>query len=226
MRFSVLVVDDNRIASDRLADSLRSEPDIEVVGTASNGREAVAFARTHVPDFILMDLDMPIMNGIEATTHICSELPSVKVIVLSNYDDDDHLFGAFKAGATGYVMKGATSEEIAACIRERGNQVVFLPSTLSLRVIAEFNRVSNQSHRKKAPYSNLTAQEREVLKQIAAGKTNKQIATVLFIEPVTVRNHVTNILHKLVVNNRLEAAQLAVELGIVDRSPAPGSQPL
>jgi len=213
--FRVLVVGDIRPTADGMSESLRQEPDIQVIGTVYNGRDAVTFARETLPDIVLMDLSMTVMDGIEATTIICSELPSVKVIALTGCDDDDHLFGAFKAGATGYIVKGASSEEIAHCIRALGNQAVFLPPSLSMRVIAEFNRVSNRDRSKRSPYLSLTPQEIEVLKLIAANRTNRQIATTLSIEQATVRNHVTNILHKLVANNRVEATKIAIDRGII-----------
>lgn len=213
----VLVVDDDRRTADGISASLRLEPDIDVIGTVYDGRDAIAFARENLPDFVLMDLSMGGMGGIESTKHIRTELPSVEVIVLTSYDDDDHLFGAFKAGASGYVVKGASPEEIAQCIRDRSRQIVFLPPSLSIRVMAEFNRVSNLDGRRKAPYNNLTPQEIEVLQHISTGKTNRQIASALCIEPVTVRNHVTNILHKLVANNRMEAARIAQDRGIILR---------
>ncbi len=214
--FRILVVDDDRQTADGISDSFRLEPDMEVIGTVYDGRDAITFARENLPVFILMDLSMGVMGGIEATRHIRQELPSVEVIVVTSYDDDEHLFGAFKAGATGYVVKGAPPEEIAQCIRDRSRQIVFLPPTLSIRVMGEFNRVTNQNDSKKSHYINLIPQEIAVLKLIAAGKTNKQIAAELFIEPVTVRNHVTNILHKLVANNRMEAAKIAQDRGIIE----------
>jgi DNA-binding NarL/FixJ family response regulator len=213
--FRVLVVDDSRRTADGIAEQLREEADMSVIGAVYSGRDAVTFAWEHLPDIVLMDLNMDGMGGIEATTRICADLPSVKVIVVTGCDDDEHLFGAFKAGASGYIVKGATAEEIAQCIRDLGRQVVFLPPSLSLRVIAEFNRVANQDRSKGSPYLNLTPQEVVVLQLIAANKTNRQIADKLFVEPGTVRNHVTKILHKLAANSRVEAAQIGIQRGII-----------
>src|SRR2546421_821279 len=191
------------------------EEDIEVVGLAADGEEAIRLARRLVPDVLLTDINMPKVTGIQVTQTVKRELPSVGVVILTIYHDDANVFQAIKAGATGYVLKDSPPEETIAAIRaiHRGDSL--LHPSIAARVLTEFNRISSQRAADLALFSELTDREIEVLKEVATGKRNREIAGTLFISEKTVKNHVSNILFKLQANDRTEAAMLAARQGLV-----------
>jgi DNA-binding NarL/FixJ family response regulator len=211
----LLIAEDERLTREALARLLDMEEEIEVVGRAPNGRVAVELARQVLPDVLLTDIQMPEMNGIEATRRIKQEMPNIGIVILTIYDDDANVFEAIKAGAQGYVLKDSPPEETVAAVRAVARGEALLPPPIAARVIAEFSRISAQRAVDLKVFSELTDREREVLRLIGNGKRNREIAQELFISEKTVKNHVSNILWKLQVNDRTEAALFAARQGLV-----------
>jgi two-component system, NarL family, response regulator LiaR len=203
----VLITDDHGVVRQGLRMFLSLDPDIEVVGEAANGQEAVAMARELKPDVVLMDLLMPVMDGIEATRVIRSELSEVEVLALTSVLEDVSVTGAVRAGAIGYLLKDTDAEELHRAIRGAAENRVQLAPEAAARLIREV----------RAPESpeELTERETEILKLLARGKANKQIATSLFVSEKTVKAHVSSILMKLGVQSRTQAALYAVRTGLV-----------
>ena len=214
-KIRLLIAEDERLTREALARLLALEEDIEVVGQAPHGKEALRLARESIPDVLLTDINMPEVDGIELTRKIKQELPSVGVVILTIYHDDANVFQAIKAGATGYVLKDSPPEDTVAAIRaiHRGDSL--LHPSIAARVLQEFNRISTQRAGDLKLFSELTDREIEVLKEVATGKRNREIADTLFISEKTVKNHISNILFKLQVNDRTEAAVLAMRGGLV-----------
>lgn len=215
-RIRLLVAEDETVVRYALAQLLGAEEDIEVVAEAPNGEAAVVLARDREPDVILMDLQMPKMDGITATRQIREELPGCAVVVLTNYHDDEHVFEAIKAGASGYVLKSAPPEETLEAIRAAARGEGFLQASLVSRVLDEFSRVSRMREAAKEVFAELTRREMEVLEQLGQGLRNREIAERLFISEKTVKNHISSIFAKLQVNDRTEAALLAARHGLTD----------
>ncbi len=212
--YRVGIVDDHRPYALALADSLTSERDVVVVGIAGNGEEALRLATTQRPDVLLMDLEMPVMDGIAATRRLTEQMPSVEVLVLTVFDDGPHLFQALQAGAKGYLLKNAEPSAVAQAVRDVVAGGAALPPALAGLVLAEFGRLSQSSTGREALYRQLTRQETEVLKRLSRRLTNEQISQELCLEMTTVKKHVGNVLRKLEVNNRQEAAQIARTMGL------------
>jgi DNA-binding NarL/FixJ family response regulator len=214
-KIRLLIAEDERLTREALARLLALEEDIEIVGQAADGEEAIRLARQLVPDVLLTDINMPKANGIQVTQAVKQEMPSVGIVILTIYHDDANVFQAIKAGATGYVLKDGPPEETLAAVRAiyRGDSL--LHPSIAARVLSEFNRVSAQRAVDMKLFSELTDREIEVLKQVATGKRNREIAEELFISEKTVKNHISNILFKLQVNDRTEAAMLAARQGLV-----------
>jgi RNA polymerase sigma factor (sigma-70 family) len=211
-----MIVDDQRLMRQTLMQLLGMEEDLEIVGEAGDGEQAVRVARRALPDVVLMDIGMPQMDGITATRRLKQEMPNVAVVILTIFDDDDKLFSAIKSGARGYVLKDGTPQDIADAVRRAHRGEGVLPSQFVSRVMNEFARVSAQKESLAQLFAALSDREVEVLKLIAEGLSNRQIAERLFISEKTVKNHVSNILDKLHVNDRTEAALAAVRHGLVD----------
>ncbi|MCC6036628.1 MAG: response regulator transcription factor [Armatimonadota bacterium] len=207
----VLIAEDETLVRQSLAQLLDAEPDIEVVAVAADGEQALHLCRQHLPDVVLMDLKMPRMDGIEATKRIKQEMPSVEVCILTIYDDDLNLFEALRAGAKGYVLKDATPQQVAEAIRIVASGGGILSPSLVPKVLAEFQRFAETKAELRKLFSELTPRERDILRLLAQGKSNKEIAQTLFLSEKTVRNYVSNILRKLEVNSRTEAALLAAK---------------
>jgi DNA-binding NarL/FixJ family response regulator len=211
-KIRVLVAEDEVMTRELLARLIALEPDIEVVGQAANGKQAVGLARKLMPDVLLTDIRMPDMNGIEATKLIKSEIPSIQVVILTIHHDDANVFEAIKAGARGYVLKESPPEDTVAAIRAVARGEALLHPSIASRVIMEFSRLSEQHESDLRLYAQLTDREREVLKLLAQGKRNKEIGEELFIAEKTVKNHVSNILWKLECNDRTQAALFAARV--------------
>ena len=210
----VLVCDDHPVYRDGLAMLLSSLDGLEVVGTASDGVEAVRLTGELQPDVVVMDLQMPELNGIEATARMTAEQPHVAVLVLTMYDDDESVFAAMRAGARGYLLKGAAQDVIARAITSVAQGEAIFGPAVARRVAAYF---SGQAPKPQAPpeaFPQLTAREREVLDLLAAGRTNAQIASALFLSPKTIRNTVSNVFAKLQVAGRSEAIVRARDAGL------------
>lgn len=216
MTWRLIVADDDASYARALADVLRAEPDLDVLGLATNGLEALTLARATLPDVVLMDLAMPVMGGLEATRRIKQELPTVEVLTLTVQDDDDALFGALQAGAKGYLLKDAPLDAIAPAVRAVAQKTGAIPPTLAARVLAEFSRLADHPQALRRLYSLLTRQEVEVLTLIGAAKTNVQISALLSVELTTTKKQVTSILKKLEVNNRTQAALIAQQSGLLE----------
>jgi two-component system NarL family response regulator len=207
----VLVVDDHALFRRGLEMVLAQEPDIEVVGEASDGAEALAKAMDTTPDIVLMDVRMPKRGGIDACTAIKDAVPSTNVIMLTISDEEADLYDAIKAGATGYLLKEISIEEVASAIRAvYGGQSLISPSMAS-KLLSEFaSMIKRTDDRQQVPAPRLTDREMEVLKLVAKGMNNRDIAKDLFISENTVKNHIRNILEKLQLHSRMEAVVYAV----------------
>jgi DNA-binding NarL/FixJ family response regulator len=207
----VLVVDDHALFRRGLQMVLEQEPDIEVVGEASDGTEAVEKSAEALPDIVLMDVRMPKRGGIDACTAIHETVPSAKIIMLTISDEEADLYDAIKAGAMGYLLKEISIEEVASAIRAvHGGQSLISPSMAS-KLLTEFaSMIKKNDDRQQVPTPRLTDREMEVLKLVAKGLNNRDIAKQLFISENTVKNHIRNILEKLQLHSRMEAVVYAV----------------
>lgn len=215
-KIRLMIVEDEKVLRKSLVTLLGMEKDIEVVGEAGDGKTAVSRAREQMPDVVLMDINMPEMDGIQATLQIKHDLPKTGVVVLTVMQDDASLFSALKAGATGYVLKDSTPEEIVEAIRSVHRGEGLLSAALVPRVLQEFARVSQQKEELTQLFTELSHREIEVLQHLARGKRNRGIAEELYISEKTVKNHLSNIFLKLQVNDRTEAALLAMKHGLVE----------
>jgi DNA-binding NarL/FixJ family response regulator len=216
-RIRVLVADDHVLYRRGLEMVLAAEDDIEIVGEAGDGAEAVARAVDLLPDVVLMDVRMPRRSGIEACSDIKSAVPSARIVMLTISDEESDLFEAVRAGANGYLLKDVPGEDIAEGIRAVvGGQSLISPS-MAGALLAEFTELSKRSaEQARVPVPRLTERELEVLRLVARGLANKDIATTLFISENTVKNHVRNILEKLQLHSRMEAVVYAVREKILD----------
>ncbi|KPK22478.1 MAG: LuxR family transcriptional regulator [Dehalococcoidia bacterium SG8_51_3] len=208
----VIICDDQAIVRDGLVMLLKLEPDIEVVGTAGDGAEAVEMIADKGPDLILMDLKMPIMNGVEATRQIRMKYPEVKVLVLTTYADDEWVFDAIQAGASGYLLKDTPREELIRAVRGTITGKTYVDPSIAGKVLDQVS--SHQTQPATLITSKLTEREIEVLRLIAKGLNNTDIADQLFLSDGTVRNHVSAILAKLGVSDRTQAAVIAIQHGL------------
>lgn len=213
----VLIADDHPTFVKAVSLLLNAEPGVEVLGSASSGREAVRMALQHQPDVILMDLHMPALNGIEATAELHVAAPHIAVLVLTMFDDDESVFAAMRAGARGYILKGAGHGEIARAVNAVANGHVIFGTSIARRV-ADFFATSNRPSA--AAFPQLTARETQVLDRLASGDANQSIAEEFGLTPKTVRNHVSSIFNKLQVASRAQAIVLAREAGL-GRRPLP-----
>ncbi|MBX2999583.1 MAG: response regulator transcription factor [Caldilineaceae bacterium] len=206
----ILITDDHVVVRRGTQALLATEPEIEVVGEAKNGEEAVAKALQLQPDVILMDLEMPIMDGIEAIRRITASRPEARVLVLTSFATDDKVFPAIKAGALGYLLKDSSPDELIRAIRQVHRGESSLHPTIARKLLQEMSRPSQ-----KPPTEDpLTDREVEVLKLVAQGRSNQEIADELVISEATVRTHVSNILGKLHLASRTQAALYALKEGL------------
>lgn len=204
----VLIVDDHEMVRLGISSYLGVQDDITVVGEADDGQEGYDKALALRPDVILMDLVMPNLNGVEATKQILHDWPEARVIILTSFIDDELVYPAIEAGAASYILKTSTAEEIADAIRQTAEGQTVMEPTVS-------DKIKNRDKGGANLYDDLTTREREVLKLIASGKSNQEIADELFITLKTVKTHVSNILAKLEVDDRTKAAIYAFKHGIV-----------
>jgi NarL family two-component system response regulator LiaR len=207
MEIRVLIVDDHGVVRQGLRMYLALDPELEVVGEAANGAEALRLAHELEPDVVLMDLLMPVMDGIAATEAIRRELPEVEVIALTSVLEDSAIYGAMRAGAIGYLLKDTQADELCRSIKAAAAGQVQMSPSVAARLLREVRSPENPEP--------LTERETEVLRQLALGKSNKEIAATLVIAEKTVRTHVSNILGKLGVSSRTQAVLHAVRSGLV-----------
>ncbi|GAB4505595.1 MAG: response regulator transcription factor [Anaerolineales bacterium] len=208
----ILLCDDQAVVRDGLELLLGLEKDIQVVGCAQDGAEAVELTAKHQPDLVLMDLKMPGMNGVEATRQIRAKYPHVKVLVLTTYDDDEWLFDALRAGASGYLLKDTPREKVIEAVRGTLAGKSFLDPAVAGKVMAQVS--SQQKQPASLLTEKLTERETDVLRLLARGLTNAEIAAQLHLSEGTVRNHVSAILEKLGVSDRTQAAVIAIQHGL------------
>jgi DNA-binding NarL/FixJ family response regulator len=209
----VMVVDDHELFRQGVSSILSRIDDVEVVAEAENGRVAVQKAKEYRPDVVLMDINMPVCDGLRATRQIKAEHPDIRILILTVTDTEEMLFEAIKSGASGYVLKNATPALLIDSVKRVSAGEPVIPGNLAMRIITEFSRPAEG---KGTPVvDQLTEREVEVLRHLSTGASNREIAKALFISENTVRNHVRSILEKLHLANRVQAAAYAVREGFV-----------
>ncbi|HTL69637.1 MAG TPA: response regulator transcription factor [Lacunisphaera sp.] len=216
-KLKLLLVDDQSLFREALRTLLALQPDFAIVAEAENGERAVALARVHQPDVILMDLRMPEMDGVEATRRVLAATPATRVVVLTTFEEDEEIFEALRAGAVGYLLKACSAEKLCEAVRAAAKGTSVLEPSVAARMMAELNRLSARNGRKSAPplADPLSERELAVLKLLAEGCSNKEIGARLAITEGTVKNHMTNVLGKLGALDRTQAALKARELGLI-----------
>jgi DNA-binding NarL/FixJ family response regulator len=214
----LVLVDDQALFREGLRILLEQHPQLEIVAEAGNGEEALSAARLHVPDIMLMDLRMPRLNGVEATRQICAEMPEVRVIVLTTFEDDDEVYEALSAGAVGYLLKASPSERVVEAIELTARGESFIEPSVTAKLLSHFSRLATTQSKREAPQplaEPLSSRELDVLAHLASGRSNKEIAAELGIAEGTVKNHMSNVIAKLGALDRTQAALRARELGLI-----------
>jgi DNA-binding NarL/FixJ family response regulator len=220
---TVMIVDDHEMVRRGACSYLEAQPDISVVAQAGSGEEAVRLAQEHIPDVVLMDLVMPGMDGVEATRKVKNASPRTQIIILTSFHQDEHIFPALQAGAISYLLKDVKAAELLEAIRRAAQGEATLHPKIAARVIKTFRDLENEEA---SPFTALTEREMEVLKLIAKGYSNEKIAEQLVISLGTVKGHVSNILSKLHLVDRTQAAVYAWQKGVVRRGDdSPPAQP-
>src|SRR6266699_936877 len=215
MKIRILLADDHTILRAGLKMMLNAQPDMEVVGEAPDGHQAIAQAQRLQPDIVLMDITMPDINGIEATKQIRKLLPDIKVLVLTMHEHDEYVFQALRAGASGYMLKEAADTDLFSALRVIQSGKFYLSPTAQSVMVGDYlQRV--RTGEEKDSYSSLTEREREILKLVAAGYTNNQIAELLVISPKTVDTHRTHVMDKLNLHSRAELVKYAMRRGLLE----------
>ena len=215
MKIKVLLVDDHTVVLKGLSFFLSTQEDLELVGEANNGKEALVKVGETNPDVILMDLYMPEMDGVEATAYIKKEYPNVKVIVLTSFSDQAHVLPALRAGASGYILKDVEPDQLVEAIRSAYKGNIQLHPDIANALLSQTLPVEEKEEESSIQVDVLTARENEVLQLLAKGMSNKEIASVLVITEKTVKAHVSSILSKLNLSDRTQAALYAVKNGVV-----------
>ncbi len=219
-KIRLLIADDHAVVRSGLRSILESEDDIEVVGEAADGHQALEMAQELLPDVILMDINMGDWDGVTATRRVRNSVPSSRVIVLTNYDEDNLVFSSIRAGASGYLLKEVSGNQLTNAIRTVADGFSLIYPSVARRVLDEFGRLRGGT----APidddqgYSDLTPREREVLKLIASGRANKEIGTELGISERTVKTHISNIFSKLQLTDRTQAALFVHNRGLLEKA--------
>ncbi len=213
-RITVLLVDDHRLLREGIKSLLEKAPDIEVVGEASEGGEAVAKAQQLCPDIVLMDITMPGMNGLEATRQIKALRPATKVLILSMHESNQYISQFLRSGASGYVLKDSAASELVGAIHVVHQGDAFLYPSIARKLLEEYLQKA-QAGEETDSYDGLTSREREILKMIAEGKSNKEIADVLSLSIRTVHAHRANLMGKLHMHDRTELVRYAIRKGLI-----------
>ena len=214
-KIRILVADDHTLIRRGIVSLLNAQPDMEVVAEAGDGQEAIQKVSQTPPDIVIMDIGMPGLNGLDATKLIKGQSPSVQVLILTIHDREDYLFQALRAGASGYILKGADIQDLLAAIRTVHNGEVYLYPTVTKKLLTDYLR-RVESGEDAASYDGLTEREREVLKHIAQGKTTSEIAKLLYISTHTVQAHRDHIMEKLNLHRKAELIKYAIRKGLVD----------
>ncbi|MFZ1396732.1 MAG: response regulator transcription factor [Candidatus Promineifilaceae bacterium] len=212
----ILLVDDQRLMRDGLRTLLELEPDMDVVGEAANGQEAVQIYANLQPNVVLMDIRMPVMNGVEATERLCQDWPGANIIILTTFDDDEYIFEGLRAGARGYLLKDLSGEELATAVRAVAGGSALLGSAVAQRVLAQLAGLAPPKPAAPLPES-LSDRELEILQLVAQGLSNPEIAARLFLAEGTVKNYVSNILQKTNTRDRTQAVLKAQSLGLLNQ---------
>ena len=212
-KIRVLVVDDHTIVRDGICALLSLAGDIEVAGEAANGSEALKLVKELEPNVVLMDISMPIMDGLEATRRISREFPRTKVLVLTQYDEKEYVFPVIEAGASGFISKVAASSELASGIRSVFRGDSYLSPSVAKLLVEDYQHAGARAGHD--PYEQLTDRERDVLKLVVEGHTTQEIADMLVLSPKTVEGHRTNLMAKLGIRNRTELVKYALRKGII-----------
>ncbi len=216
-KIRILLADDHRLFRHGIQLICQETEDLVVIGEAENGKQAVELADQLKPDIVLMDIQMPLLNGVQATIQILKNNPSVRVIILTMYQQDDVVFDAIKAGARGYVLKDSAWEDLLEAIHVVHRGEALVTPSMAVRVLDAFRQMSQETH---TDSTELTSAEMEILTQVAKGKENSEIAEILFLSERTVSNRLTDIYRKLRVSNRTQAALTALRKGWVDLNEA------
>jgi len=213
-KIRVLVTDDHAIVRDGICALLALTGDIEVVGVAANGRDALEMVAKLSPDIVLMDVVMPLMDGLEATRRVRKEYPETKVIVLTQYEDREYVLPVIEAGASGFISKVAASSELASAIRSVYRGDSFLSPSIARLLVEDYRQIAT-AVKSKDTSEQLTDREREILKLLVEGHSTREIAEMLVISPKTVERHKTNLMAKLDIHNRLDLFKYALRKGII-----------
>ncbi len=213
-KIKVLVADDHTILRQGIKSLLANEEEIEVIGEAKNGREALTIIEETLPDVILMDIAMPGLNGLEATRRIKKRFPRMKVLVLTMYTNEEYIFQILNAGANGYLVKETAFQDLISAIKAVYKNEAFMSPSISKKVINSYIKRAQNDEQEICEI--LTTREREILQLIAEGNSSKKIAELLFISPKTVETHRTHIMDKLNIHNRTGLVKYAIRKGIVD----------
>ncbi len=211
----IAIIDDQKILTEGLKMILSADPEIEVVSTGENGQDAIQICKKYLPDVILMDIQMPIMNGVESTRLIKRDYPSVKILVLTTFDDDKYIFDAIKYGAYGYLLKDTPPGEIGEAIKTIHSGGALIQPDLAMKVLDQFSKMANEENDKtkniEDDFKSLTKREKEISQLVGKGYNNAEIAEELFLSEGTIKNNLTKILDKLELRDRTQLAILAVK---------------
>jgi len=214
----VLITDDHVIVRDGLRAILEAQPDMEVVGEATNGVEASEKTEETKPDIILMDISMPEMNGLEATRKIKQQHPEIKILALTMHEGDEYFFEVLQAGASGYFVKGGSSVELLGALRALNGGDVYISPIMTKKLLSDYLHHAKTGQDKEV-YTGLTGREKEILKLVAEGLNNQDIAEKLFLSPSTVQTHRANIMTKLGLHSRTELVKYALRHGLITLEP-------
>lgn len=214
-KIRVLVVDDHTLFRQGIVGLLASQPDVEIVGQAGNGREGIEAALAAAPDVVLMDIAMPGISGLDATRELKARAPDVEVLILTMHEREDYLFEALRAGASGYVLKGADVQDLLTALRSAVRGEVYLLPSMTKRLVADYLRRA-RSGQDRQTYDGLTDREREILRLIAQGKTTNEIAAELVLSPHTVQSHRDHIMDKLGLHSKAALIKYALSRGLAD----------